>query len=304
MFFTLAFLSDRFAFGKREDKNPLLKYFTGDDFSLSAEPVSLMGGLRGFIYRNACVSPKKELIIFCHGMGPGHIAYTTEIAYFCGFGYPVLAVDSRGCGLSDGKNIKGMYSGVQTVIGAIDFAKELGYEIIYLVGHSWGAYSALCASAKRKVSKVVAISAPLTPSKTMCDGAVNMRILPRPIAVMLRPFWRIVNFIKYGSKGNSNAAECASKNSTPTLLIHGDNDCVVSLKGSPADKAEGSHITKFIAEGKGHNPYNTHRAEALLAELTAKFKRRDTEDIAQFDFKGATEEDEAIMQIIINFIKG
>ncbi len=304
MLFTLAFLSDRFAFGKREDKNPLLKYFTAEDFGLSAEPVSLKGGLRGFIYRNTTVRPKQELIIFCHGMGPGHIAYTTEIAYFCGFGYPVLAVDSRGCGLSDGKNIKGMYSGVQTVVNAIDFADELGYKTIYLVGHSWGAYSVLCASAKRKVSKVIAISAPLTPSKTMCDGAVNMRILPRLIAVMLRPFWWIINFIKYGAKGNANAAKCASKNSTPTLLIHGDNDSVVSLKGAPADKADGSHIIKFIVEGKGHNPYNTHKAEALLVELNAKFKRRDVADIAQFDFMGATEEDEEIMQKIINFIMG
>ena len=298
------FLSEKIAFGKRADKNPLLKYFTAEDFSLSAEPVSLPRGLNGFIYIKETIPRKSKLIIFCHGMGPGHIAYTTEIAYFCNLGYPVLAVDSRGCNFSEGKNLKGMYSGVQTAISAIDFAKDKGYKDMYLVGHSWGAYSVLCASARRKVSGVVAISAPNTPSKTMQEGAVNMGALPRPLAAFLRPFWWVVNLIKYGAKGNSNAAKCAERNGTPTLLIHGDRDKVVTPNKAAFYKAEGGHITKLLEKGKGHNPYNTESAEKLLAELTAKFKKKDIEDLSAFNFKGATEEDEEVMQKIVNFIEG
>ena len=193
---------------------------------------------------------------------------------------------------------------MQTAISAIDFAKGKGYKDICLVGHSWGAYSALCASAKRKVGKVVAISAPNSPSATMAEGAINMGALPRPLVAVLRPFWWLVNFFKYGSKGNSNAAKCAKKSGVPTLLIHGDKDKVVSLKKSAFNKAKGHNITKYLAEGKAHNPYNTENAEKQLAELSEKLKKNEFAAVMQFDFKAATEEDEGVMQEILKFIEG
>ena len=303
LLFALAYLSENLAFGARCEKNPFLKYFTAEDFNLSAKPVSLPNGLNGFIYSKDDLNQKDKLIIFCHGMGPGHIAYTTEIAYFCNAGFPVLAVDSRGCNLSEGRNLKGMYSGVQTVISAIDFAKSEGYSDLNLVGHSWGAYSALCASKIRKVNKVVAISAPLSPANTLADGAIIMGGLPRPLVTILRPFWGLINFFKYGAKGNSNAAKCAQKNGTPTLLLHGDEDKVVQFTKSAYYKADGENITKLLAKGKLHNPYNTPDAEKQLAVLSEKVKKNELADLMQFDFKAATEEDEEVMQNIVNFIE-
>ena len=304
LLFAIALLSDKLAFGMRSDKNPMLKYFTAEDFNLTAQPVDLPKGLKGAIYSKADVPQKDKLIIFCHGMGPGHIAYTTEIAYCCNFGYSVLAVDSRGCNLSQGKNMKGMYSGVQTAISAIDFAKEKGYKDISLVGHSWGAYSALCASKRRKVNKVVAISAPNTPATTIAEGARTLGSLPRPLVAVLHPFWWLVNLFKYGAKGNSSASKSAKRNATPTLLIHGDKDKVVTLKKSAFNKAKGGNITKLLAEGKAHNPYNTENAEVKLAELSEKLKKNEFAEIMKFDFKAATEEDEAVMKNILNFLEG
>ena len=48
----LAFISDRVAFGKRYDKVPLVKYFTAEEFGLTAEPISSGKYLKGFIYKN------------------------------------------------------------------------------------------------------------------------------------------------------------------------------------------------------------------------------------------------------------
>ena len=150
---SLAYAAYRFAFWKRYDKNPLLKYFTAADFSLTESLVKI-GRLRGKIYLKDGAAERDEVVVFIHGMGPGHAAYTTEIAYFCSLGYTVLALDSLGCGLSGGRNIKGMYEGVKTAVAAIDLARaRFPEKKIYLVGHSWGGYSALCASKRRKVEK-------------------------------------------------------------------------------------------------------------------------------------------------------
>ena len=303
MLFAIAFLSDKLLFGNRSEKNPLLKYFTAEDFNLFAQPVALPDGLNGLIYSKTDTPQKDKLIIFCHGMGPGHIAYTTEIAYFCNFGYSVLAIDNRCCNLSEGKNMKGMYSGVQTAVSAIDFARENGYYNLFLVGHSWGAYSALCASKKRSVNKVVAISAPNTPATTLADGVLSVKALPRPIVAILHPFWWLVNFFKYGAKGNSSSAKCAKKSGVPTLLIHGDRDRIVTLKKSAFNRAKGDNITKLLAEGKAHNPYNTENAEIQLALLSELLKKNQFAEIMNFDFNLATEEDERVMQEILNFIE-
>lgn len=305
----LALISDRVAFGKRYDKIPLIKYFTAEDLGLTAEPVSTGKYLKGFIYKSAQAVQNGKTIVFCHGMGPGHIAYTTEIAYFCNLGYTVAAFDGRGCNFSDGRNIKGMYEGVKTAVAAIDFVREKFKDApLYLVGHSWGAYSALCASYERKVNAVVAISAPCTPSGTMQKGAVNFG-LPKILAAILRPYWWLINLFRYGAKGNANAIKRAEKSATPTMLIHGDGDKIVCISKSVFGKADGENITKYLCKGKKHNPYNTLEAERLLGELSAKFARlskmteAEKEYFKTFDYAAATQEDAQVMQEISGFLK-
>lgn len=308
LLFAFAGLIYHFAFGNRQDKNPLLKYFSASDFSLTADEFTL-GKLSGAIYENKSAVPKNGVIIFAHGMGPGHCAYTTEIAYFCNLGYTVVAVDSLGCGFSQGKGIRGMYEGANTVIQTIDFVKrQFAGSKIYLVGHSWGAYSVLCASRERQVDKVVAISAPSTPVKTVY-GATSP-ILSKPFAAVLSPFWYLINFFKFGKRGNSSAVKCVENNSTPTLIIHGDKDAVVSRKHAVYYAAEGKHITKYLAEGKAHNPYNTVAAEAKLAELTRalqnckKMAKEEREEFFKnFDYNAATEEDPSVMRVISDFLE-
>ncbi|MDE6441249.1 MAG: alpha/beta hydrolase [Clostridia bacterium] len=297
LLFLFALVGDRAAFGKRADKNPYLKYFTAEDFDLSAESVALSHGLKGYFYRGK--TQNNKLVIFCHGMGPGHIAYTTEIAYFCNLGYTVLAVDNKGCNLSAGRNIGGMYSGVKTAVKAIDFAKKYSFEKVFLVGHSWGGYSALCASKQRKVDGVIAISAPTTPAKTIAGGASPY--LTKPVSVILIPFWWIINLLKFGVYGNANSAKCAMKNSTPTFLIHGDKDEVVSPSRAAFYKAEGDNISKLSVKERAHNPYNTVKAEKYLAELLRQLRLGETV-FDEFDFAAATEEDEEVMNWIEDFL--
>lgn len=307
LLFVFALLTYGVAFGKRYDKNPLLKYFTASDFNLTANGFSI-GKLKGFIYEKEDIPRKPEVVIFAHGMGPGHIAYTTEIAYLCNQGYRVVAVDSLGCNFSGGKNIRGMYEGARTVVKTIDYVKsELKAENIYLVGHSWGGYSVLCASKERKVDKVVAISAPSSPVKTLYEGA--SKVISKPFSAILCPFWWLINLLKFGYKGNASAKKSILKSSAKFLLVHGDKDKVVTHAKAVYYGVYGENVTKFLAENKAHNPYNTALAEAKLAELSLslyKAKKMTEEERKEyfnnFDYTIATQEDSEVMAQISSFL--
>lgn len=302
--FALALFIKFKAFGSRCDKNPLLKYYTAEDFNLAAKTINIAEPrksqyVRAVLYKKEGVGRKDGLIIFCHGMGPGHVAYTTEIAYFCNLGYTVLAPDYWGCNLSDGKSIKSFKKGVDGVLSAVYYAEtNLGYSRIMLVGHSWGAYSALCAAARagKSVNKVVAISAPDKPEKAV-QHELSGRI-PAFLCSMLKPFISMIC-------GGESAARAAEECSAQVLLVQGDSDTVVPADNSALNCAAASNIRKFVAKGKGHNPYNTVAAEEKLASLSAALavaKDKGVEFFKNFDYAAATEEDESVMAEIAGFL--
>ncbi len=314
LLFSLAAVVYNYAFGRRYGKNPLLKYFGAEDFALTVKPVSVNADktlLRGNIYRRHNVADNGKLIIFCHGLGAGQAEYTTEIDRFCRAGFTVLALDNAGCGMSEGKSIRGMYSGVKAAVAAYDYAKtdaDLADKDAYFVGHSWGGYSALCASNERGVKAAVSISAPDRPARALKDSA--SRIIPRAIAGLLYPFWCLIDFFKFGKNANKSAARCAENNGVPTLLIHGGKDNTVLMRNAAFYRAQGGNIVKILDENKAHNPYNTVEAEQKLAELSSSFvkmKKLPREELLayleKFDFCAATEEDEKIMEEIVRFIE-
>lgn len=290
------------AFDSRCDKNPLLKYFSAEDFSLTCEMAEIPFGkdkrVRAALYRDPSVPARDEMVIFCHGMGPGHIAYTTEIAYFCSLGYPVFAPDYIGCNLSDGKNIMDFANGRLTVGAAVDYVRRNlpRFKKIYLVGHSWGGYSAICAGYEKGVDKIVAISAPDRADRALYN-AISARLF-KPLAVLLKPFLRLFC-------GDKSAAKLASACKCPVMLVQGDKDAVVPPSNAVYYRAEGEHITKFLCEGKGHNPYNTPEGEqklALLSEALASASERGEEYFRDFDYAAATEEDGEVMGGIARFL--
>lgn len=312
--FALSLLIYKVGFGSRCDRNPILKYFAAPDFGLSFKKVTVKCGkttLNGGIYRGQSPEKEGELIIFQHGLGAGQAAYTTEIAYFCSFGYPVLALDIKGCDLSEGKTINGVYEGVKCVKAAVDFARadeRFKDSKIYLIGHSWGGYSVACAAAERSVDKVVAISAPDSPARTLYEGSA--KFVSRPVAALLYPFWQLINLCKFGARGNARASKALKKSGAPALLIHGDKDDIVNINASAYGRAEGGNIEKLLAEGKSHNPYATPKAQSLLIELNKKLTASNRvvppaekkAYCAAFDFKAACEEDLSVMGEIAKFL--
>ena len=125
-FAIVSVLIQKTRFGVRSDGNPALRYFQAKDFeNLQAEDISFVSDkgqtLRGCIYSDMRVKEPKGLVIWVHGFGAGHNAYTTEIAYLAAQGYLVLGYDNTGCVLSDGKGVGGL------IQGAIDASYAVRY---------------------------------------------------------------------------------------------------------------------------------------------------------------------------------
>ncbi len=302
IFTVFSYIIYRAAFFRRIDKNPSVRFFTEDDFSLSAVPVKIgvKPALCGKVYGDG-----KSTVVFCHGMGAGHGAYTTEIAALCRDGYRVVAFDVAGCGMSEGDMRGGFAAGVKCAVEAYKFASSNYGGKIYFAGHSLGAYSALCATKFCKAAGVVAISAPDSAVAAVCGTAANY--ISRPLAVLMYPFIALWCKVYGGKYGCLRASACVEKSGVPALLIHGDCDGVVPPEKSAYGKARGGNVTKYNARGKGHNPYNTPAAEKALARLSqcialsAKDEKA-AEELKNFDYVSATEEDVAVMNAITQFL--
>lgn len=311
-------------FGKRCDGNPKLKYFTVDDFEgLNAKPIEFKSNkgqmLRGNIYTHEEVKEYKGLIVFVHGMGGGHLSYTTEINTLAKAGFIIVGYDNTGTCSSEGKNLKGFFQSVIDLKYALKFIEEnddLNKYPIELVGHSWGAYT-VCQvlQFKTNIKAVVAMSGFNNSSKLICDSA---RAETNVNLSFLRPFITIINFLTFGRKGIINTVDILKNTKTPVLLLHGKSDTTVSLDNSLILNKEttqkNSNLKCISYEGRFHNVYQTKESEEYLnttfgslTELSKKYKGKIPEEEADkiydnIDYKKITEEDVNVMNTIINFL--
>lgn len=309
--FMTAAIIYKIIFGSRQDKNPMFRYFTAEDFGLTKEKFPVQYGraeLNSNLYFAQPVESCEKVVVFVHGFGAGSASYTTEIAHFARAGYAVVATDAYGCNGSAGNNIKGFYAGTQAVIATFEAVKadaRLNGKKTVLVGHSWGAYSVLTASERVQADGVVALSSFDKPAQSICDNLIKMRALRFYAKMLCVDFW-LIKLFKFGVRGNRSAVKAVEKSGVPALLIHGEKDGVVPLKHSAAKMAQGGNIQKLILKDKRHNPYNTVAAEQKLSELGGADRGGDAADgnnfFRNFDWSAATEEDAEVMGKIDEFI--
>ncbi len=300
----LGIIAHHVAFGHRYDRDPMVTYLSAEDTGLKAEPIvvpSKPQSLRGYIYTAGEDTHPEKVIVFCHGLGPGHCAYMTEISYFCRLGYTVVAMDYCGCGETPGKKARGFYSGVIAAKDTVQYVRSdarFSKRRVFLVGHSWGAYSAICA----RGDGAVAISAPNSPSIV---SVIAAQYMPKFLAACLKPVLCVIDLFTFGPKGITKCGKAARRGGIPMLLIQGELDKVVPLKASAYTAVPDIRAEKCLAAGKYHNPYNTCAAEAKLNELSkGEALKGDArkEFMESFDFMAAVEEDPAVMQKMADFL--
>ena len=303
---------------RRYDGNKNLKYFTVHDFpGLVAESISFSSDrgqiLRGFLYRKASQTEPKALLLFAHGFGAGHLAYTTEINTLANAGYWVFAYDATGCGESDGKCLRGFDQGVIDLLYAIRMLNgEKRFSGIkkILVGHSWGAFCVLNAVSEEGISGAVAMCGFISGAKVLAQNTVGKKV---PFLTFLAEgFLRLFNRLRFGRNANKNCLKSLRNADKPVYLIYGTADKTVYYKKNGAvlerKLRNFKNIHCKICEGRAHNPYLTIRAEremcqtfSAISEQKKKDKKRVLSMYAEINYERITEEDPEIMRSIIDF---
>ena len=129
----------------RQDKDVGVPYYLTSDFKgLKEESFTFVNSKKielkyyYFYYDNY---KEDKIVLFLHGLSPGHIAYFAEIEMLARKGYKVLTLDYTGCGASKGKYLGSLNTPTKDVCELLDYLKIK--KPIVLVGHSLGGYTAL-----------------------------------------------------------------------------------------------------------------------------------------------------------------
>ena len=306
---------------KRCEGNENLKYLKAKNFdNLNAKPIDFKSNkgqtLNGFLYSSAKVDSYKALIIFSHGMGAGHLAYTTEINYFAQKGYLVLAYDNTGTCTSEGEKLYGFAQGIIDLKHAIKFAKsrEDTKDLpLLLVGHSWGAYSVCNVSAIIKnadIKGIVAFSPFNSMNKLLHDNAKQKTKMN---LMIFSPFFDLINLMRFGKAGILRSCNTIDDNTIPTLIMHGGNDLQVTLRNSPVGLkgriSNNPNARTVLYESKYHNVYLAKDAEQYLNDTFAKIttlgeNSPEAYEIYQnIDYSLITKEDLTVMETANSFLE-
>jgi pimeloyl-ACP methyl ester carboxylesterase len=260
------------AFSRRFDFHPNLKYFTIKDFpDMDMDPIEFKNQrgyfLRGGFYYDDQLQPHKKLMIFSHGIGPGHQAYTHLIHAFVKKGYVVFAYDNMGCGLSQGKSIRGIPQAISDLRDALTYIDKTTYARLpkTLLGHSWGAYAVLRAARMNfNLANIISIG-PFNDVTEMLGKYI-------PWIKRFKLLVKVNNLAMFGKLSMVTSSEILSKTKIKTLVIVGEKDDDIPLKGNYDLYIQSNNpLSKvYLAKNHRHNPYLSFRAETYVIDTILK----------------------------------
>ena len=247
-----------------------------------------------------------KLVIFLHGIGPGHTAYLREIEYLARSGYKVLSLDYQGCGESKGDNLRSLNEPTRDVMDLLDYLK-IDIPLV-LVGHSLGGYTSLNVLLNREgIEKAVVIS-PFISIESLCLVFTRSRFVTSHIL----DYEYHVDPKYY----RDSLIEGLQSNSVPVMFIHSTDDPVVpyELSTKVVESLNNPAYKFIITENKGHNPNYTLDALNYMNEVFDKYNKliakkkikTEAEKIEYFkdtSIDKMTTQDEEIMGQIIKFIQ-
>ena len=118
---------------------------------------------------------KDKIVLFCHGLGPGHVSYLREIELLAELGFKVLTLDYTGCGESKGKNMRSLNQPTRDAMELLNLL-QIKEEII-LMGHSLGGYTALNLLSLRDEIKKAVVLAPFITIESLLTAFLKKKFI-------------------------------------------------------------------------------------------------------------------------------
>ena len=293
----------------RFDKEVGVPYYSCADFrGLKQESFSFTNSKRieiHYFYYYYDNYQEDKIVLFCHGMGPGHVSYLREIEELARRGYKVLTLDYVGCGESKGKCLGSLNAPTRDVMDLLDHLK-LDKKII-LVGHSLGGFTALkVASLRKEITKVV-VFAPIITTRIMVYNASKSNFITKHVLKYERKVekeYDSIDLPKYLATATDDI-----------LFIQSVDDPMVPYDSSlkVAEETNNPHIETIKFENRKHNPNYTEAAVEYMNEVFGGYNRltkykkiaSDEERIAYFkdvSIDKLTEQDKSLFDKIEHFI--
>jgi len=234
--------------------------------------------LQGFLYGD---KDADRLLIFSHGLGSGHECYMNEIIYMVDAGYRVFAYDGTGSGMSEGKGTVGLLQSALDLDAAFDYihsSDALKDLPVYLLGHSWGGFAVAEALGHHEnIVAAVSLAGYAYPTDLLIDQSSQM--MGQDLSGMSF-FFNLSQLLSFGPKNYMrNAVDSINSTDTPILLVHGNQDEMISLDKISIIAYQGKltnpNVQTLIITAEGQNDHNSilNPAEAVshLATLNEDF---------------------------------
>ena len=293
----------------RYNKEVGVPYYNASDFKGLNEEVFCFTNSKGvelkYFYYYYDNYQDGKIVLFLHGLAPGHAAYFAEIDALARRGYKVLTLDYTGCGDSKGKVLGSLNTPTKDVNELLDYLKI--DKPIVLVGHSLGGYTSLnTISLREEIKKAVIISGFLT-IKSIGEALINNNFFVKRILAYenkLYPEYKELNNIDY-----------LNKTTDDIFFIQSEDDGMVPYRIAleAVEQIDNPHIKKLKMSGRKHNPNYTDAAVQYMNEVFGTYYslikqkkiKTDAEKIEYFkdvSLAKLVEQDEELFDQITQFI--
>ncbi len=220
----------------------------------------------------------KGVVVLIHGLGcGGHNMLMPFADFFSSNGYLVFAYDATANGNSEGDSIKGLPQGVADLDYALRYIKhQTRYQNlpIFLLGHSWGAYSAGgVLSLHPDVAGVVLLSGPNKPIDLMVESAKETAGF---LGIPEIPYLMLYEWLKFGDYATYYGVKGLEFFDGNALIVHSKNDTTVPVEiGYDVFYEIFSENPRFefiLYEDKGHDyVFCSDKSEEYRAELNQNY---------------------------------
>lgn len=288
----------------RYDKDGFTPYLSSDDFSgLNKETHSFINSLGAeisyFYYYYKDYNPNL-VILFLHGLGPGHTAYLREIETLAKMGYKVLTLDYMGCDSSKGDKMPSLNEPTRDVDELLNLL-NLQTEVV-VIGHSLGGYTAYnIMNIRNELHKAVVMSGFLRP-----DIVLNYLMKVKVFSKAIAKYEKKVEPKYYPIDNYRYIKETKDK----LLIVHSKDDPVVNYSAAlkPIIEANNPNVEILSVNGRGHNPNYSDSAAKKVTEVFSKYynlkKDEDKKALMEKqDVWAMTEQDPEIFNKIKSFIE-